>query len=187
MSLLPPNATSLDRNLEASTARLGSVDLSPISGLWNPSPILDPPNPYPDACPADLLPWLAWAEQVDEWSSTWSEAVQRAVIKAQRSVRRTRGTKQSVLNAVEALSGSASIREWWEYTPKRTPHTFDIVIAGGDGYVQTELQESMFRAIDRNKPARSHYTLGVGLTAAAELNVTGMARAATYKRMEFHD
>lgn len=187
MSLLPPNASSLSKILESSTARLGSADLSPVSGLWNPSPIWDLPHPSPDACPAELLPWLAWAEQVDEWSSSWDEPVQRAVIKAHRSVRRTRGTKQSVLNAVEALSGLAEIREWWEYTPKRTPHTFDIVIAGGDGYVEAELQESMLRAIDRNKPARSHYTLGVGLTAAAELNVIGLARAATYKRMEFQD
>lgn len=176
MSLLPPNATSLDKNLESSTARLGSVDIFETSELWNP-----------DTCPADLLPWLAWAEQVDEWSTSWAEQVQRAVIKAQRNVRRTRGTRNSILNAVNALSGSASIREWWEYEPKRAPHTFDIVLAGGDGYVESELQQSMIRAIDRSKPARSHYTLAVGLNAAAEFNMAAVAHTANYIRMEFQD
>jgi hypothetical protein len=45
----------------------------------------------------------------------------------------------------------------------------------------------MIRAIDRSKPQRSHYTLGVGLTAAASLNLAGVAMVATYKRMEFTD
>lgn len=175
-SLLPHNATQLERDIEASTGRLGAIDLTPASEIWNP-----------DTCPVHLLPWLAWAEGVDEWSSLWSVAVQRAVIKAQRLVRRKRGTKASVVAAVEALSGAASIKEWFEYSPKRSAHTFDIVIAGGDGYVEAELQQSMIRAIDRSKPVRSHYTLGVGLTSAAALNLAGVAMVGTYKRMEFTD
>lgn len=176
MSLLPPNSMPLERHLEASTARAGDIDTSGVSELWNP-----------DTCPAELLPWLAWAEGVDEWSSLWSESLKRSVIKAQRAIRRNRGTKQSVLDAVNALSGSASIREWWEYSPQGSPHTFDIVIAGGDGYVEAELQQSMIRAIERSKPVRSHYTLGVGLNAAAQLNFCALARVGTYKRMEFND
>ncbi len=115
------------------------------------------------------------------------EDVQREVIKAQRMVRRKRGTKAAVVSAIEALSGATTIKEWYETTPKKTPHTFNITIAGGDGYIESELQESMIRAIDRVKPARSHYTLGVGLIAAADLNVVGFGRIATYKRLEFTD
>ena len=174
--LLPGNATEHERNLDEVNARLSDIDISPVSAIWNP-----------DTCPSHLLPWLAWAERVDEWSSLWSEPVQRAVIKAQRLVRRKRGTKAAVVTAVEALSGATTIKEWYEHDPKKTPHTFDVVIAGGDGYIEAELQESMIRAIDRNKPVRSHYTLGVGLTAAAQLNITGVAMVATYKRMEFND
>lgn len=175
-SLLPHNATNLERDIEASTGRIGAIDLSPASGVWNP-----------DTCPGHLLPWLAWAEGVDEWSSLWTVAVQRAVIKAQRLVRRKRGTKTAVAAAVEALSGAAVIKEWHEYEPQKTPHTFDVVISGGDGYVEAELQQSMIRAIDRTKPVRSHYTLGVGLTSAAALNLAGVAMVGTYKRMEFTD
>ncbi len=174
--LLPPNASQLERDIEATTARLSEVDLSPASTIWNP-----------DTCPAYLLPWLAWAENVDEWSTLWAESVQRAVIKAQRTVRRYRGTKAAVVAAVNALTGSATIKEWFQHSPQQTPHTFDITISGGDGYIEAELQESMIRAIDRNKPARSHYTLGVGLTADASLNLVGVARVANFKRMEFTD
>lgn len=175
-SLLPHNATTLERDIEATLSRLSDIDISPASAIWNP-----------DTCPAALLPWLAWAEGVDEWSSLWSEALQRTVIRAQRVVRRRRGTKRAVIDAIEALSGSTSLTEWFEHSPQKTPHTFDIVITGGDGYVAAELQDSMIRAIDRNKPARSHYTLGVGLTAASSLNLAGVAMVATYKRMEFTD
>lgn len=176
MSLLPNNATTFEHDVEATLSRLSKVDVSALSTLWNA-----------DTCPTNLLPWLAWAEGVDEWSSLWSEKVQRAVIKAQRQVRKQRGTKAAVKAAVLALSGSTTIKEWFEYTTPRTPHTFDITIAGGDGYIEAELQNSMIRAIDRNKPVRSHYTLGVGLTSAGSIKLVGTAMAATYKRMEFTD
>ena len=122
-SLLPPNATTFEHDVEATLARLSNVDVTPLSELWNP-----------DTCSAELLPWLAWAEGVEEWSTLWSVSVQRAVIKAQRLIRRKRGTKAAVVAAVQALSGSATIKEWYQRTPPGTPHTFDITIAGGDGY-----------------------------------------------------
>lgn len=174
--VLPPNSSALEHHLADTIETHSAVDISRISALWNA-----------DTCPAYLLPWLAWAEKVDEWSSSWSVAVQREVIKAQRLVRRNRGTKASVVAAIEALSGATTIKEWYEHNPKKTPHTFDVVIAGGDGYVEAELQQSMIRAIDRSKPKRSHYTLGVGLTAASSLNLAGVAMVGTFKRMEFTD
>lgn len=176
MSLLPRNTTTLEHDIETTISRLSHVPITITSELWNP-----------DVCPRDLLPWLAWAEGVEEWSAQWSEKVQRSVIKAQRVVRRKRGTKAAVVTAVQALSGAATIKEWYQRTPPSTPHTFDITIAGGDGYIESDLQESMIRAIDRNKPVRSHYTLGVGLTSAGSLNFVGTAMVATYKRMEFTD
>lgn len=173
--LIPPNATPLEQNTDAAiAARLGAISLTPITQLWDPW-----------TCPAALLPWLAWAEAVDEWNTAWSVNVQRAVIAAQREVRRKRGTKAAVVDAITAFGGSTTIREWWQYATKRTPHTFDIVISGGAQYVDAGFQQSMIRAINRTKPARSHYTLGIGLTAAGHIGVAGVARVATYKRMEF--
>ena len=53
-SLLPHNASPQERAIEAATARLADVPV-PLRDLWNP-----------ETCPAELLPWLAWAFGVDE-------------------------------------------------------------------------------------------------------------------------
>ena len=175
MKFLPPNATELEQAIDAAIEnRLSNIDLSPVSTLWNP-----------DTCPLNLLPWLAWAESVKEWSEKWSEPVQRATIKANRSVRRKRGTKQAVIDAVAALSGIAVIQEWFDQTPPGAPHTFDIVISGNDGYVESGLQQSIINAIDNVKRLSSHYTLGVGLNAQGKLNFIGVAQVVTMKRLNF--
>ena len=90
-SLLPDNATALEKNIEQVTA--GMTDLPvPIRDLWNP-----------DTCPTHLLPWLAWALDVEQWKSDWSEPVQRTAIKASWGVHNTMGTKAAVRNTLDAL------------------------------------------------------------------------------------
>lgn len=175
-NLLPPNATELEKNLVAVTERASAQNISVISELWNP-----------DTCPAAFLPWLAWAEGVQEWSSQWTEPVQRAVIKTTRQTRRYRGTAKAVIDAVAGFGGIAVVREWFQKTPPGTPGTFDVTIAGGADYIESGIQQAMFSAINRNKNARSHYVLGVGLTAAANINDLAVGQAATYLRLNFTD
>ncbi len=79
-TLLPPNATDLERALEQVTARVGATPV-PISALWDA-----------DECPAHLLPWLAWAFSVDEWDPGWSEATKRASIRDAAKIQRHKGT-----------------------------------------------------------------------------------------------
>lgn len=174
--LLPPNATELERNLVAVTERTSSQNITGISGLWNA-----------DTCPLKLLPWLAWAEGVQEWSSQWDENVQRQVIKTARATRRKRGTVQAVKDAVAAFGGVVALREWFENTPPGVPGTFDVTITGGADYIESGLQEAMIAAIWRNKNARSHFILNIGLTALAEVNVVSVAHPATYLRLNFTD
>jgi len=172
--LLPPNATDLERNLVAVTERTSDQDISGISGLWNA-----------DTCPLNLLPWLAWAEGVQEWSSQWAENVQRQVIKTARATRRKRGTAQAVRDAVAAFGGIAVLREWFDMDPPGSPGTFDVTITGGADYVEAGLQEAMIASIWRNKNARSHFVLNIGLTALANVNVVSVAHPATYLRLNF--
>ena len=88
--LLPPNATELEKALEQSQA--AGIDLPVlIKTLW---------APYD--CPADLLPWLAWAVGVEEWSAGWSDQVKRDVIAATPEIRRHRGTVWAVREALRA-------------------------------------------------------------------------------------
>ncbi len=54
-SILPPNATQLQKDIEAAmTERLLSLDIDSLRWLNNP-----------DKCEPEFLPWLAWAMSVD--------------------------------------------------------------------------------------------------------------------------
>ncbi|WP_205619724.1 phage tail protein I [Acidocella sp. MX-AZ02] len=91
-TLLPPNATAGERALEQATARVGAVPV--VAGaLWNAQ-----------TCPLELLPWLAWAWRVDEWDSTWPEAVKRAVVAASIANHKIKGTLASMETAL-AVAG----------------------------------------------------------------------------------
>jgi len=155
-SLLPPNATRLERDIESATERLGNVPV-PIDTLWDPQ-----------RCPAELLPWLAWALSVDEWDSTWPEDVQRATIAASIEIHRRKGTVWAVKRALAALDVSADLIEWWQKNPAGQPHTFDLIawvndnLAGGATMLAPETYDLVARLVDAYKPARSHYTFRVG-------------------------
>lgn len=90
-TLLPPNASDQEVALDLSTARVGDVSI-PVRDIWNP-----------DTCPVDLLPWLAWAFGVDEWSADWSEETKRNTIRDAVQVQRRKGSiwaiKQVIKNA----------------------------------------------------------------------------------------
>jgi phage tail P2-like protein len=99
-TLLPPNATQEERALEQATARLGDM-AAPLRETWNP-----------DSCPADLLPWLAWALQVDIWDKDWSDDTQRAVIRGAIEVHRRKGTPWAIKRALlNAGYGDATLSE----------------------------------------------------------------------------
>lgn len=174
--LLPLNATQFERDLVEVTARASNQNVAPVSDLWNA-----------DTCRADLLPWLAWAEGVQEWSSTWDVNIQREVIKAARATRRKRGTAQAVRDAVAAFGGIAVLREWFETSPPGTPGTFEVDITGPANYVEAGIQEAMISSITRNKNVRSHFTLNVGLTALAEVNVASVAHVTNHLRLNLTD
>lgn len=91
-SLLPSNATPFERALEGAAARISDVPL-PIRDVWNVQ-----------SCPSALLPWLAWAFDVEEWDSGWPDAVQRAVIAASVAVHKIKGTPASIKQAL-AVAG----------------------------------------------------------------------------------
>ncbi len=90
-SLLPPNATALERALEDVISRRITAITTPLRTLWS---IAD--------CPPALLPHLAWQIAVDEWDRLWGVARQRAVIDAALFVHRHRGTLGSIRRVLDA-------------------------------------------------------------------------------------
>lgn len=101
-SLLPPSTTQLERYLEQTTDR--ALDAA-LDALWDAQ-----------RCPLALLPWLAWALGVRQWSDTWSEQRKRDEVAAALNIRRhagTLGAMRSVIKA-HAIEGAA-ISEWFDY------------------------------------------------------------------------
>jgi len=173
--LLPPNATELERALEATTARLADIPV-PLRQLWNP-----------DTCPADLLPWLAWALSIDSWSSDWPVAVKRERVRQAIAIQRRKGTAESVRRVVESFGGSVAIREWWQKDPAGDPYTFDLVLTLGGAATPANAAfvDAVIAEVSRTKPARSHFTFTQGFAGSAHLGAAAAARPVTYARLSF--
>ena len=172
-SLLPPNASPQERAIEGATD--WEVE-TPIRELWDP-----------DTCPESLLPWLAWGLSVDDWSPDWPEVVKRSVVRSAIENHVIKGTRKSVVDAVEAYGSNIVIREWFEETPPRPPYTFRAVLTlsrPGDASLTEQLQEAVITAINRNKPVRAHYDVILGINAGRRIPVYGFARPCLYKRIK---
>ncbi|HHA2674756.1 TPA: phage tail protein I [Stenotrophomonas maltophilia] len=174
--LLPPNSTKGERALvDAATMRRLPVQLPE---LWDA-----------DKCPADLLPWLAWALSVDEWKAYWPEQVKRARVRSAIAIQRRKGTARSVMDVVESFGGSLSIREWFEMDPPGAPHTFDMVLTiAGNGGASSSAQfvEDVISEVSRTKPVRSHFTFTQGLQFTQDEGIANGIRAVTYGRLAFN-
>jgi phage tail P2-like protein len=142
-SLLPPNATKLLKDLEKVAA--DSIDLAT-------------PNRFvhnPDLAPVNILPWMAWAVSVDDWSDSWSEEIRRNVIKASVEVHRRKGTIGALKKALEAFNyTNVKVEEWFSYggNPYCFKVSLEIVDVGFDFSIIGEIE----RIIKNTKNARSH-------------------------------
>ena len=142
-SLLPPNASTLLRDLEEIFG--DSFDL----------PTLNRYVVNPDLAPAHILPWLAWALSVDDWSDSWPEQIRRNVIKASVEVHRKKGTIGALKKALQAFNyTNVKVEEWFEYgaDPYFFRVFFDVKEPGFDVNILPQVQ----KVIESTKNARSH-------------------------------
>lgn len=145
-TLLPNNATPQEEAIDLATARVGAVPM-PNRSLWTP-----------ETCPADLLPWLAWAVSVDEWNPAWTETQKRGVIKASFAVHKRKGTRGALNSAIEGIGYDATITEWWEQTPEAAPYTFAALVTVEQEPLPTlSVYQSIIDVIESAKNARSHF------------------------------
>lgn len=91
-SLLPPNATELERAIEQSTARIGDI-LTPLRSLWRPNDIRP-----------DLLPYLAWSLSVGLlWGRAITEDHRRALVETAHERHAIKGTPASITRTLAAV------------------------------------------------------------------------------------
>ncbi|MET3234206.1 UNVERIFIED_ORG: phage tail P2-like protein [Burkholderia sp. 1263] len=177
-SLLPSNATPLERSLAATSARAFEV----------PSPLADLMNP--DTIPLALLPWLAWHLGVDTWKDYWPEQVKRARVKAAIPIARRKGTAAAVREVVATFGANIAMREWFEMEPPGPPGTFEIVmtVSARDGLPATAAYVAdIIAEIERSKRASAHYTFTQGLSMQGTQQVAAAVQPALYRRIQLTD
>lgn len=177
-SLLPPNATVLERNLAEASKRLGDVP-APLRQIM-----------LPDSIPLEQLPWLAWHLGIDAWKTYWSEQTRRARVKAAIPIARKNGTAAAVREVVAAFGGNIALREWWQMNPRGKPGTFDLVLtlSGRDGATATAaFVADVIAEIDRTKPVRAHYNFTQGIEKMSAVAVAVACRPAVYTRLSLSD
>ncbi|MBB4267357.1 phage tail protein I [Roseospira visakhapatnamensis] len=162
-SLLPPNATPLERALDGASARVGDIPVGVVRTLWNPW-----------TCPADRLPWLAWACSVDVWDDAWPEATRRRVIADSYAVHSVKGTVGAVRWALASLGYTTRLIEWQQ--EDGAPFTFRVEV----DVLGRPVTEATYAEIERTalaaKNVRSHLT---GIRAVGRVDGTVTLGAAT--------
>lgn len=104
--LLPSNSTPLEQELARLSARIDGIDPAAVETIWDAW-----------ACPAALLPWLAWALSVDHWDEGWSEIVKRQAIADSPDYHRRKGAVGAVETIIALGQRPYSLTEWWQRSP----------------------------------------------------------------------
>lgn len=179
-SLLPINASELLKDLE-------NISLAATS--------LESLNRYvtnPDLSPKAILPWLAWAVSVDDWSDNWPENVKREMIKNSIFLHQIKGTKQAVKKALEIVGVSGEIIEWWEQTPRMTPHSFyvtaylnDNINKDADVIINLDTQKKLINLIENVKPARAHFNFKLGARFESKISYGASSRIKQILNLSF--
>ncbi len=178
-SLLPPNATRLERALESATARIGAID-APIAPLWDAA-----------TCPLHLLPWLAWALSVDNWDADWPEAKKREAVARSIALHRIKGTPLSIDMVLADFDDLLRVVEWHE-TATAEPHTFEVHlplvtapgVAPGGERATAAFAEAVIREVSRVKPLREHFTVIQSLALQTDIGLLATARLAGFVRQD---
>ena len=173
-SLLPPNATDLERRVEAVNSAIASIPV-PLRDLWNA-----------DTCPLELLPWLAWQLSIDPWKSYWPESIKRERVRQALAIQRRKGTVESVRSVVQSFGGSVELREWFQSEPRGVPGTFELWLTApeqGSPEATAAFVDDVIAEVERTKPVSRHFTFTQGLTAMQRIGVAAYARPAVYRRL----
>ncbi|SFC75904.1 phage tail protein, P2 protein I family [Pseudomonas citronellolis] len=159
-NLLPSNSTALER--AAAQVGVQATDLPVIlRSLWNP-----------ETCPLNLLPWLAWAWSVDDWSDAWSERQKRDTVKQALAVQRIKGTIGAVRRALGALGLPVRVQEWFNQTPAGQPYTFRLLLDVDQGALTKADLVKVLEVVANTKNLRSQLeTVLLTVTSQAELTV----------------
>lgn len=178
--LIPENLVK-DSNVKAC-----AVALDP--SLHDVSNKIDIPSIYIriDTLTSEQLDHMAAAWDASVWRQSWPIEIKRNVLNNVILEKRKRGTLGAVKKAIETIASFTSLTEWWQETPKGTPHTFKVIASlnNYEGVLESDLQEDLFGLIDDAKPVRSHYEFILQKRYTGEIGALGLYRKLAYARVK---
>lgn len=178
--LIPENLVE-DSNVKACA---DALDLT----LQDVSKKVDIPSIYLrlDSLTSEQLDHMAAAWDASVWRQSWPIQIKRSVLNNVILEKRKRGTLGAVKKAIETIGSYTNITEWWQETPKGTPHTFKVIASlnNYEGVLESDLQEDLFGLIDDAKPVRSHYDFILQKRYSGEIGVIGLYRDLAYARVK---
>lgn len=179
IDLLPPNATAQERARASVSQRITDIDV-PIKDLYNPW-----------KCPLRMLPYLAWAHNVQAWNANWPELTKRRVIDASWDVHAHKGTNSAIHTALASLGIEARLTEWFDRAPEGERGTFTLEALlteemgiGGNVLINPELIQDIYRSIDSAKRGSQHYTMSVGALSGTNQTFASVGAVALNKQAE---
>ena len=178
--LIPENLVK-DSNVKASADALDKP-LQEVSGK------VDIPSIYIrlDSLTSEQLDHMAAEWDASVWRQSWPIQIKRNVLNNVILEKRKRGTLKAVKKAIETIGSYTNITEWWEETPKGTPHTFKVIASLNhyDGVLESDLQEDLLGLINDAKPVRSHYEFILQIRYSGEIGAIGLYRKLAYARVK---
>jgi phage tail P2-like protein len=171
-TVLPPASTPLERALEQAAA--GVLDMpTPVRDVWSAW-----------NCPESHLPWLAWGLAITHWQTGWTLQRKREAVADAIPYHRRKGTRSSVEEILGRYHPALQLVEWWQATPSRPPHTFEVraPYAIGAEFLTVETTDAIVSDIAAAKPLRSHFDFVLVTEALAQAMVPAGAQVGTMWR-----
>lgn len=164
-SILPPNSTKLERDLEYIGIKVEQMPV-PFVAL---SRI--------DDCPERYLPWLAWSHRVEYWNPEWSVEQKRQAIRHARTFNQQRGTASSIRHLIDTVAGKYRLVAWHEMKPKGVPYTFIVQVDKQQILTVDELA-TLHTAIDATKSQRDLYAIDAKIKTETLMYIGGFSTQA---------
>ena len=171
-SLLPPFSSPLERAVEQLINRVTNKPLV-ISQLWAPW-----------QCPVELLPWLAWANSVDNWDNTWSEQTKRQVIDNAFEVHRYKATPHAIALALSSLDVAVTESEWWQHNGTKGVNQLNAMIS--DAGISLDTVRAIQTAVDSAKRGVIHYNIRTVATSHGDIVASATTMSATIPTVAYY-
>ena len=179
LSILPDSIAG-DSNVEASAIGIDPELRNLIDAAGYPAVFF-----RIDELTTEQLDHLALSWDIWVWRDYWPIDVKRSVLKAVSQSKAHMGTLKAVKDVLASLGGAASIKEWWQETPKADAHTFkiDVALSELDGMLDIETQEDLIDLLDKAKPVWSHYVITITKSLASQMKLTCYGRPMVEARL----